>query len=142
MTRIPDANPADELRAAAEKLRGRATAATPGPWTIAKVPPYTDPLLMSGYDETPDDGEVLIAGNVDVEPGDAAYIAAMHPGVGTALAAWLDETARTYDTSVTAAAEVFHDDPAGRDEYLAGLGAPSAHAMAIAHAINQQQEQT
>ncbi len=85
--------PAGEIRAAADKLRTTCTAATPGPWTIAKVPPYTDPLLISRYDETPADGDVLIAGSVDVAPEDQAVMQLLHPGIGLLLADWLDSWA-------------------------------------------------
>ena len=64
---------ADELRAAATKLRGLAEAATDPPWS------YTD------EDDEP------IAENV--LPADARYIDAMHPGVALALADWLDDEA-------------------------------------------------
>lgn len=82
--------PADLLRAAAEKLRAVSSTAADGPWTIANIPPFTDPVLMSRYEETPADGEVLIVGNVDVSDEDQAHIALMHPGVGLALADWLE----------------------------------------------------
>ena len=68
------------------EITTRLNAATPGPWTIAKVPPYTDPLLMSQYDETPADGNVLIAGSIDVGPADAAFIAAARTAVPALLA--------------------------------------------------------
>ncbi|MFD4263962.1 hypothetical protein ACFWR9_41760 [Streptomyces sp. NPDC058534] len=54
----------------------------------------------------------------------------------TALADWLDHAANYYDCGLQAADDVFHDDPAGRDAFLTtGPGAPSAHALAVAHAI-------
>ncbi|MFC8553362.1 hypothetical protein ACFUMI_38300 [Streptomyces sp. NPDC057273] len=59
--------PAEELRAAAEKLRAAADAAvdaSPLPWS-------------AGHDE---DAPI-------------PYIAAMHPGVGAALAAWFESVA-------------------------------------------------
>src|SRR5690606_6848263 len=70
-------------------------------------------------------------------PEIAAFIAAMHPGVGAALAAWLDQAARYYEAGVQAAADVFRDDPAGREAFLTtGPGAPSEHALAVARQIN------
>ncbi|MEU9670367.1 hypothetical protein AB0E25_33300 [Streptomyces bobili] len=89
--------PADELRTAATKIRTTCDAASPGPWTIAKVPPFTMPLLMSRYEETPDDEDVLIVGNIDVEPEDQAVVQMLHPGVGAALADWLDTAAEYAD---------------------------------------------
>ncbi|RZE89159.1 hypothetical protein C0L86_28825 [Streptomyces sp. SCA2-2] len=60
----------------------------------------------------------------------------MHPGVGKALAAWLEAAARDYEAGVTAADDVFRDDPAGRDRFLAtGPGAPSPHALTVARQI-------
>jgi hypothetical protein len=94
--------PADELRAAAEKLRSLAHAATPGPWRQ-----HDTHLGQYGYTATVLSGE----GNdtdlrawlpsMSQEPWDetrnawpdAAYIAAMHPGVGRALADLLDDQA-------------------------------------------------
>jgi hypothetical protein len=90
--------PADELRTAADKLRRLATAMAeqhPGPWTVhnpngypqAVFSPATDVILC----ETLDDLE-------QPKPS-APYIAAMHPGVGTALADWLDVTAASLDAN-------------------------------------------
>ena len=80
--------PAEELRAAAAKIRATAEAATPGPWRVEEIPPYTEPILMR------DLGEVLeTAGTVDVEPGDQAHIALWHPGVAELVADALDELA-------------------------------------------------
>jgi hypothetical protein len=91
--------PAEDLRAAAVKLRELATAATPGPWRQ-----HDTHLGQYGYTATVLSGE----GNdtdlrawlpsMSQEPWDearnawpdAAFIAAMHPGVGLALADWLD----------------------------------------------------
>ncbi|MFK0018233.1 ead/Ea22-like family protein [Streptomyces sp. NPDC090798] len=94
--------PADELRTAAQTLRQRAEAATPGPWRQ-----HDTHLGQYGYAATVLSGE----GNdtdlrawlpsMSQEPWDetrnawpdAAYIAAMGPGVGLALADWLDVAA-------------------------------------------------
>lgn len=94
--------PADELRAAAEKLRALATAATPGPWRD-----HDTHLGQYGYAATVLSGE---GNDTDLRAWlpsmsqtpwdetrnawpDAAYIAAMHPGVGALVAAWLDSAA-------------------------------------------------
>ncbi|MFJ9037937.1 hypothetical protein ACIRF8_15260 [Streptomyces sp. NPDC102406] len=118
--------PAEEITAAVEKLHNACMAAAPGPWKIAKVPPYTDPLIMSRYEETLNDEEVLIVGNIDVAPEDQAAIETLHPGVGLALAAWLDEEASLH-----------------ADDGAANSGDGSAvncenfpHALAVARAIN------
>ncbi|MFD3520464.1 hypothetical protein [Streptomyces sp. NPDC058653] len=73
-------NPSQELRTAAAKLRALATAATPGPWAQAGIGDFG-----WGVDgpsaETPDS---------DQGRADASFIATMHPGVGAAIADWLD----------------------------------------------------
>ena len=91
--------PADELRQAAEELRRLATAATPGPWRD-----HDTHLGRYGHTATVLSGE---RNDTDLRAwlpsmsqdswdetrnvwNDAAYIAAMHPGVGLALAAWLE----------------------------------------------------
>ncbi len=80
--------PADELRAAAEKLRKLAQAATPGPWEYDPEPyGYGDDIY---YDVDGDNGGW--AAHAESQPT-AAYIAAMHPGVGLALAEWLEAEA-------------------------------------------------
>ncbi|MEV6737914.1 hypothetical protein AB0N14_13665 [Streptomyces sp. NPDC051104] len=91
--------PADELRAAAEKLRAIATHpdVTPGPW-----------LCLDGGDRIIHDGPGIEFGPADYvvdEPvsnsANAELIAAMHPGVGAALADWLTATADFCDFNVT-----------------------------------------
>jgi hypothetical protein len=85
---------AAELRKAAETLRALATAATHEPWTH-----YPDmwvdgtPVHRIGSNAAGSD--VGITPREDVHNGlaDAAYIATMHPGVGLALADWLDRAA-------------------------------------------------
>jgi hypothetical protein len=76
----------DELRAAATRLRSLATAATPGPWEQTGI---------GDYGWTVSSSSSALVDTVDSEEGraDADYIAAMHPGVGLALAAWLESEA-------------------------------------------------
>ncbi|MFJ2067073.1 hypothetical protein ACIOIM_29300 [Streptomyces albidoflavus] len=91
--------PSDTLRTAAERLRKLATAATPGPWrnhdTHLGQYGYTATVLSGDGDTT----ELRAwLPTMSQEPwdetrnvwADSAYIAAMHPGVGKALAAWLE----------------------------------------------------
>ena len=101
--------PADELRAAAEKLRKLAAYATPAPWTWKRWHSDTCPadcddptcfLLIVGspYGPVGDadvDRDVFAVERSVHERGesDAAYIAAMHPGVGELLAKWLESAA-------------------------------------------------
>lgn len=119
--------PADELRAAAERLRVLATEATPGPWRQ-----HDTHLGQYGYTATVLSGErnatELRAWLPTMSQGpwgearnvwaDAGYIATMHPGVGAALAAWLDSLTGI-DISEHAALP---------EEYR--------HALAVARAIN------
>ena len=89
----------DRLREAARVLRERAEAATPGPWEA------TDNF---GHDAgrayvIPSDPEIptyVSAGGSPDEDCDAAYIATVHPGVGLALADWLDIYADLQDEHV------------------------------------------
>jgi hypothetical protein len=90
---MPDTTPApaDELRAAAEKLRKLIAAATPGPWTA--MPDVLVGGWAVAHDPKSDEGPY--PADFIHEP-DARYIAAMHPGVGLPLADWLDTEAATW----------------------------------------------
>ncbi|MFD4740586.1 hypothetical protein ACFWNQ_24960 [Streptomyces virginiae] len=73
--------PAEELRVAAEKLRTLSTEASEPPWTVNQW----------GNVESADFAEAAEVWPLQAKPGaNADYIAAMHPGVGAALADWLD----------------------------------------------------
>jgi hypothetical protein len=82
---------AAELRAAAQRLRTLAEAATPGPWTLHE----TSTLYMSGKAAylLRRDGKPGPIVDLTSHQGDAELIAAMHPGVALALAALLDSYA-------------------------------------------------
>ena len=134
--------PAEDLRAAAAKLRELATAATPGPWRQ-----HDTHLGQYGYTATVLSGE----GNdtdlrawlpsMSQEPWDearnvwpdAAYIAAMHPGVGLALAELLEHHALHVDAVHKAAANVWHEGEAERAEWVEKQ--ISTPALAVARAI-------
>ncbi|MCU1612560.1 MAG: hypothetical protein JWO98_100 [Frankiales bacterium] len=79
--------PAQLLRRAAAKLRQDAEAArrfVPEPWSITE-----DRVIRAANDD-------IVADRSSCRPGDDAdlpFIAAMHPGVGMALADWIDEQA-------------------------------------------------
>lgn len=83
---------ADKLRQAAKVLRERAESATPGPWeAYRRNHPLYGPIFgLHNIDPVADliDGDVVES--QDVAAGDVDYIATMHPGVGLALADWLD----------------------------------------------------
>lgn len=89
---------ADELRQAAETLRGWAEKATPGPWVARLGGDHAWVALYDDEDKIPADESLP-----SFEQGggatsyDAAYIATMHPGVGVALADWLGRVADDYD---------------------------------------------
>jgi len=134
--------PADELCTAAEQLRTLARAAsTDGKgnptafWSIERS-------VVEGPDGRQRDISRLYGGFTDsgapwpslLRGGDgsggrapsphmytphAAYIAAMHPAVGTALAAWLEQTVRAVEDDQTAI---------------------PVEALAVARAINQQEQ--
>lgn len=138
--------PADLLRAAAEKIR-----------TLAKAIEAPDLPDQTWHTEECADDErgncpcIVAQGQYTDGPGPttpmfyvadaetpecAAYIAAMGPAVGVALADWLDQAAHHYECGIRAADDVFHNDPAGRETFLTtGPGAPSGHALAVARAV-------
>lgn len=76
--------PANELRTAAEKIRRLAMGAPANnqPWRYAKGLPSDSVRTATGWEVAYGDA-----------PGDLQYIAAMHPGVGLALADWLSSAA-------------------------------------------------
>jgi hypothetical protein len=149
--------PADELRTAAQTLRKLADDATPGPWVrplntrykstvSAPLPEGERGSWLDGIDPTTGKRERCTVATVPTWSNgrhsrqrggrDLEYIAALHPGVGTALADWLDQAAHHYECGIRAADDVFRDDPTGRDEFLTtGPGAPSLQALAVARQI-------
>ena len=81
---------AARLREAEKVLRERAEAATPGPWeAYARYSPLCGAIF--GVHNLVDDlTDVDVVESQEVTAVDAAYIATMHPGVGLALADWLE----------------------------------------------------
>ena len=110
--------PADELRAAADKLRTLAAAVPPQPWTDDGIGDYGFTVAMGQFGLN-SNGFVLDTRD-DSEQGRslAAYIAVMHPGVGAALAELLDT-----------AAEYLADDAIAHPTHL-------VRALAVARKIN------
>lgn len=86
---MTDTTPAGELRAAADELRTLATAATPGPWTQTGIGEH-------GWTVGSPTTFLVETDDSDQGRADADYIAALHPGVGHALADWLDVEANTW----------------------------------------------
>lgn len=92
----PD-RPADLLRAAAEKLRAAAQAATPSPWR-RHTASYPHLVLQGPVDVPASEVDGMISTNLAVnEAADATWIALMHPGVGLALAELLDGYATDWE---------------------------------------------
>jgi hypothetical protein len=138
--------PADELRAAADKIRKLAGQADDGPWeTTWRQQQYHLDGYRDGDLHPISEWTYAIATwepqateqRAECDTANADYIAAMHPGVGKVLAEWLENAAHHYECGIQAADDVFRDDPAGREAFLTtGPGAPSSHALAVARAIN------
>ena len=84
--------PADELKAAAEKLRALAAEASSAPWNANQW----GNVETAGYEEVAEVWPLQAGPDINVN-----YIAAMHPGVGTALADWLDAEAAIWDAVQT-----------------------------------------
>lgn len=86
-------NPAAELHAAAEKLRTLTNAVPPAPWTQRGIGDHGFTIHMG--DPRPGHTYEVLDTRMDSEEGRslAAYIAAMGPTVGLALADWLEATA-------------------------------------------------
>lgn len=94
--------PAALLRRAAEHLRTLAAEATPGPWALrwtgqdlqvhgpGQEYPYS--VAEWGYAVATWEPEASQQ-RAECDTGNADYLAAMHPGVGLALADWLDAAA-------------------------------------------------
>ncbi|HEX5568073.1 MAG TPA: ead/Ea22-like family protein [Streptomyces sp.] len=101
---MTDTDPAATVRAAADKLRAHATAATPGQWRAKELPPNEHHKHPAHWVTTEyDDGNVTSSETVADCPwrqADADYIAAVHPAVGLALADLLDDQADGDDEGV------------------------------------------
>ena len=149
---------ADELRAAAARLRELATAASTDPHTNrptetwefrpkpVEFPTSFPPHGMLATPET--DGRItnLIHGGGGGTRARSpwmfevhgAYIATMGPPVGVALADWLDEEADRRDACLVAAIQIWGnaEHPDAVAWLTTGLGKGSAHALTLARLIN------
>lgn len=122
-------SPADELRAAATRLKKLASQATPGPWEatwrgqeyqldgnseddLSPVAEWTYAIVATE--------PAAAEQRAECDTADADYIAAMGPNVALALADWLDETA----AHLAATATPFWQEGVGR------------HPLAVARGIN------
>lgn len=146
--------PADELRAAADRLRKLATAASTdrhGRDTSTWISEQRS--LTDGQLRTPDGISLLRGGSSGpggrrglpprLNPQHAAYIAAMDPALGLVLADWLDGAARGWDALNYAADMALNpDDPAhaAAAEELRGGPYDAAEALAVGRLINREQQ--
>ncbi|SEC03189.1 hypothetical protein SAMN04490357_1008 [Streptomyces misionensis] len=105
-------NPADELAAAADKLRALATA-------VSAPEPALQPFHAEGCDVTQGRTPGLYDVATTQTPELANYIAAMDPTVGLALADWLETTA----------AKLNHSTHPGWQDHV------EPHALTVARAI-------
>jgi hypothetical protein len=86
--------PAEELTAAVDKLGALTDAASHGPWIEAGIGDYGWSVIGGDYPLTSN----FAVETEDSEQGkaDAAYIAAMNPLIGKALAEWLRSEAQAF----------------------------------------------
>lgn len=108
-------SPAEELRAAAKRLRERAEAATAGPWT-AQVMGSEGYLVSRVHGTIRERGRSRVGRfgckDWDGDRADAEYVASMHPPVALAVAEWLDRNAEACDginITTEKSGQRFHD---------------------------------
>jgi hypothetical protein len=143
---MPDLSPSEILTAAAKLLRERATAIAPAapataqPWHVKDCAGQSETggdcpciVALTQYDDSSGFG-VSTRYVADAEtPGYARWIALMHPGVGLALADWLERAARSHDALVQAAHSVWPDDPEAADRHIAEE--TNRHALLLARQL-------
>ncbi|MGV9271497.1 hypothetical protein ACWDRR_43425 [Kitasatospora sp. NPDC003701] len=99
--------PAALLTAAAAKLRAAVSApyVQPGPWVVHQANGF---LRVDDDRDTTREAWTVKSGAdlAEENRGTAEYIALMHPGVGLALADWLEREAEIWTACETAKAEV------------------------------------
>ncbi|MFJ6316034.1 hypothetical protein ACIQJW_08135 [Streptomyces californicus] len=155
-TPTPADCPADLLRAAADLLRAAGRAATPGPWRRPLNTRYrcsvTGPLpegergnWIDGIDPATEEREQVTVATIPIwstgkhsrQRGgrDLEYIALVHPGVGLALAAWLDRAAVEYDATVRGAAGVWSESGEERERDAWVERQTNPHALAVARQL-------
>ncbi|WNI15560.1 hypothetical protein [Actinacidiphila sp. ITFR-21] len=98
---MTDTTPAAELRNAAARLRAHLTdpQLTPGPWLSLD---HGDRLLRNQPGDE-DRAPVYVVDEPMSNGANADYIELVHPGVGAALAAWLDSAAHGWEALQLAA---------------------------------------
>lgn len=89
---------ADQLRQAADAIRERAQAATPGPWAADRTDGYDAQEVYStstdGQLNEPEVASTYSNPLTGDRKANAAHIAGMHPGVALAVADWIASHAR------------------------------------------------
>jgi hypothetical protein len=119
---------AEEMRAAAFRIREVAAHAAAGPWTASPVWSSRSHATSAVYSLAHDAGtvasEVVASGRADksggiANPFNAVWIAAVYPGFAEPLAAWLEREARHWE-----AVDV------------AGATRPDGEGLAVARVIN------
>ncbi|WP_327180429.1 hypothetical protein OG599_35295 (plasmid) [Streptomyces sp. NBC_01335] len=133
MTQTPT-TPAETLRAAAARLRDRATAAIHEDrttWSTGHTLGSRSPVVVDDQ-ETP---SVLIETYAARLERVNSYLALLGPATGLAVADWLDAAAVAHDARVTGAADVWTDpaDTAERDAWVTRQ--TDQHALALARQI-------
>lgn len=132
---MADLNLAEELRAAAARLRKTAACAHGGPWAVGE-----DGATIWSADIRPY-GAPCVAIRLDC--GDATWIAMMHPGLAERLANLLDDLAdeaeATYATEVHLGPDATY--ATGVVDYRGELCSDLTHALATARTILGAAEQ-
>jgi hypothetical protein len=127
--------PAEELRAAATKVRETASKATPGRWQSEVLPPnerFTRPAywVTTEYDDSDGTTDVVVA-DCPWREGDAEWIALASPALAEPLAAWLEAVVGLIGQHPDLARRHVDDEP---------CNSPHCHivhnALAVARAIN------
>jgi hypothetical protein len=145
--------PAEELRTAADKIRKLAGQATEGPWeTTWRGQEYQLDGYRGGTLHSVSEWTYAVATwepqaseqRAECDTADADYIAAMHPGVGNALADWLEHEAAGHE-AVQGLGNITTELINVQLEQV-GYGAQITHstlpqALAVARAILGTQEQ-
>jgi hypothetical protein len=147
--------PAEELAAAADKLDALVRAATAGPWTAeaassihpapgGKAYEFTTWLVISPVPDDENPQTAVVAAERNARDGsltggcynedDAAYIAAMNPLVGKAIAGML----RTFGTAYARETRPFHKmwNEAARERMIGDRMDGFTQAVALARLIN------
>jgi hypothetical protein len=132
-------SPADELRAAATKLRETASKATPGPWHTVGLPwNHETPYVVAGHPD-PHVGKFVaeveqVFGDLDEDDRDhapdAAWVALANPALAEPLAIVLEDAAELYEWAL----ERCH--PELREQLEPRVRVQVENELAVARALN------